>query len=71
MTEGGVQVATVKASMNFKMKNLGKVPPRLETLREMLAFDYEDKCWRVGLTLQARSCKYRRRQDPRSSRGTH
>jgi hypothetical protein len=29
---GGEQVATVNISMNFKMKNLGNVPPRLDTL---------------------------------------
>lgn len=29
---GGVQVATVNMSMNLRMKNLGNVPPRLETL---------------------------------------
>lgn len=31
--EGGRQVATVKASTSLRMKNLGNVPPRLETLR--------------------------------------
>ena len=29
---GGWQVATVKASTNLRMKNRGKVPPRLLTL---------------------------------------
>ena len=29
---GGWQVATVKASTNLRMKNLGNVPPRLLTL---------------------------------------
>ena len=31
-SDGGIQVATVKASTNFRMKYLGKVPPRLLTL---------------------------------------
>lgn len=29
---GGLQVAMVNASTSLKMKNLGKVPPRLDTL---------------------------------------
>lgn len=29
---GGEQVATVNISMNLRMKNLGNVPPRFETL---------------------------------------
>lgn len=29
---GGMQVAFVKRSTSLRMKNLGKVPPRLETL---------------------------------------
>lgn len=33
--EGGVQVATVKASTSLRMKKRGKVPPRLETLWEV------------------------------------
>lgn len=29
---GGVQFATVNMSIDFRMKNFGNVPPRLETL---------------------------------------
>lgn len=29
---GGLQVAIVNASTSLKMKNFGKVPPRLDTL---------------------------------------
>src|SRR5271170_5691809 len=32
MSGGGLQVASVKRSTSLRMKNLGKVPPRLETL---------------------------------------
>ena len=32
MSAGGLQVASVKRSTSLRMKNLGKVPPRLETL---------------------------------------
>ncbi len=31
-SEEGMHVATVKASTSLRMKNLGNVPPRLETL---------------------------------------
>lgn len=30
--DGGMQVAAENMSTNFKMKNLGKVPPRFDTL---------------------------------------
>lgn len=33
--DGGRQVATVKASTSLRMKNLGNVPPRFETLRSL------------------------------------
>lgn len=33
---GGLQVAIVNASTSLKMKNLGKVPPRLEALFDVV-----------------------------------
>jgi hypothetical protein len=32
MSDEGLHVATVKRSTSLRMKNLGKVPPRFETL---------------------------------------
>jgi hypothetical protein len=52
--DGGMQVATVRASTSFRIKKRGKVPPRLATLRTELVMIEERKGWIEGTYVASR-----------------
>lgn len=54
-SSGGLQVATVKTSTSLRTKNLGKVPPRLDTLSILCIRNVQGYCREVPKTYVASS----------------